>query len=35
MPRVPWNFLQGSGYQVPDHSETLLARAWAGHLAHL
>ena len=32
VPRIPWNFLQGSGYQVPAHSEELLARTWAEHL---
>jgi hypothetical protein len=35
VPRVPWNFLQGSGYQVPAHSEHLLATTWAEHLATL
>jgi hypothetical protein len=35
VPRVPWNFLQGSGYQVPAHSEALLARTWAEHLEAL
>ena len=33
VPRVPWNHLQGSGYQVPAHSEALLAQTWAEHLA--
>lgn len=35
VPRVPWNHLQGSGYQVPTHSDALLARAWADHLTAL
>ena len=35
VPRVPWNHLQGSGYQVPAHSEELLARTWDGHLRSL
>ena len=35
VPGVVWNYLQGSGYQVPAHSEQLLAAAWAEHLAAL
>ena len=35
VPGVVWNYLQGSGYQVPAHSEELLARTWAEHLAAL
>jgi hypothetical protein len=35
VPGVVWNHLQGSGYQVPAHSEDLLARTWAEHLAAL
>ena len=35
VPGVVWNHLQGSGYQVPAHSEELLARTWAAHLAQL
>ena len=32
VPRVVWNHLQGSGYQVPLHSEGLLAATWRSHL---
>ena len=35
VPRVPWNHLQGSGYQVPAHSEELLAGVWEEHLQGL
>jgi hypothetical protein len=35
VPRVPWNFLMGSGYRLPPHSEALLARTWAEHLGSL
>jgi hypothetical protein len=35
VPGVVWNYLQGSGYQVPAHSEELLARTWADHLGAL
>ena len=35
VPGVVWNHLQGSGYQVPAHSEELLARTWADHLAQV
>ena len=35
VPLVPWNFLQGSGYQVPAHSEDRLSRTWAQHLTSL
>ena len=35
VPGVVWNHLQGSGYQVPAHSEQLLARTWAEHVAAL
>ena len=32
VPRIPWNFLQGSGYQVPEPVEELLAWVWAEHV---
>ena len=32
VPRIPWNFLQGSGYQVPEATEALLARVWDEHV---
>lgn len=35
VPRVPWDYLQGSGYRVPEHSEELLAQLWAEHLTEL
>jgi len=35
VPGVVWNYLQGSGYQVPGPSEQLLATTWAEHLAAL
>jgi hypothetical protein len=35
VPGVVWNYLQGSGYRVPEHSVDLLARTWAEHLAAL
>lgn len=35
VPKVPWNYLQGSGYQVPEHSRQLLADTWLDHLRAL
>jgi 5-methylcytosine-specific restriction protein A len=33
VPEVSWDRLQGSGIQVPDAAEPVLARLWADHLA--
>ena len=35
VPGVVWNYLQGSGYLVPERREQLLARTWADHVAGL
>ena len=35
VPGVVWNYMQGSGYRVPAHSEQLLATTWADHLRAL
>ena len=35
VPQVSCNYLQSSGYRVPDHREALLARLWSKHMASL